>query len=1170
MTGSDPAPPERPALADGGPAAPTTDRPSDLSPGQTLDRRYELVRLLGRGAMGSVYLARQVWLDRPVAVKVLNPDLPVDARARRRLHREARAVGRISHPNVVQVHDYGQTREGAPYLVMEYVKGRSPEDVLAHAELPDVVAAIDGVLAGLGAAHDRGVLHRDLKPANMMLRGDDPGAVVLLDFGIAAILGADDPRWSVGLQPPTDDERITRDGAVMGTPLYMSPEQARGREVTERSDLYSVGVILYHWLAGHPPFTGRVRQVMRAHVFEPLPPLTPRSGLMIPGPLVRVLERVMEKHPARRYGSAAEMRQAIRDAMAADPLAPGSPPRTPLDPAPVTPTLQQPAPVLSLTAPTGARLMAEPPFVDREEPAEHLRGLLDAASAGRGSIVLVEGPDGVGKSRLVQQVLADGARAGRLLQGRAVAPPGGGPPLQLARAAMSDLLRCRSLSPSGLLDRLTDALGGGEGALSAEERGRLAAWLRGGASTGAPVRPQTPLEWQEQALVERALRVLSSRATPVLWLDDLQWSDPATSAFLVRLAITLSLDPFGLLVVVTRAPSAGPAPDDALVRYLGRSVHRLELPPLSLAATEQLLGGLLPLDVSTATRLASRADGSPLHAVELIRHLMDRGLLRQRDQLWTLTDEQGPGALLPASLEQVLSDRLEAALSESVDVEGTQRLLEAAAVLGQAFEVALLERVLAASGSPLDPDLLDDLLDALVSVGLFDEPGGLSDRLRWGHPMLRDLTLARMGRSRRRRRVCRAAADALLASSDVGDRVARPVVELLLLAGDRTAAGRHAVDAGEEALEAGDMPEAIRFFELARSADDPALRRKALWGLGSAENHLGHTDRAEQCYRAILAADPDPFEQGWAWSGIGRCRYSSGDHQGALQALGKALDLLDPPADPSTAVGRSRTLRTLAAVAAELPGVPVPDPDVEALLALAERPEERCEHLTTAGYLALRRGDLDAAVRWFEQALDEARRSGGYPGLPNLLADLGRACRASGDERAAERYLEEGLRLARRNGQHRVEANLHNERGELARSRGDLRAAATEYRAAVSLWRLLGSRHQLLGSLNLALVAAQDARPEEALEVLSTLQDQEPSPPYQAALLLTRALALAAAGRHDEAVAPMERGSSIQARLAPPHDEAVGVLRSLAALWRSERPELADRAAGLGRRLIDG
>jgi eukaryotic-like serine/threonine-protein kinase len=1131
--------------------------------GQILDGRYEIVRLLGRGAMGSVYLARQVRLDRPVAVKVLNPDLPVHARARRRLHREARAVGRISHPNVVQVHDYGQTAAGSPYLVMEYIKGCLPGELVARSELAQVLAVVDGVLAGLGAAHDRGVLHRDLKPANMMLRGGDPSSVVLLDFGIAAILGADDPRWSLPPQEACDDTRITQDGAVMGTPLYMSPEQARGNAVTERSDLYSVGVILYHWLAGRPPFQGRVREVMRAHVFDPAPPITPRSGLMVPGPVVRVLEQALAKDPARRFASAADMREAIALALHLDPLA---------RPAPV------PAPTVAATPPRaeGSRQVAplpsgsvpgEPPFVGREDEVAALGAHLASAVAGRGAIVRVEGPEGIGKTRLVEQVLAESRPDRRLLVGRAAATPGDAAPLQLVRTAVSDLLRCRSLSPSGLLDRLADTLGGGEAALTAPERSRLASWLRGQRPAADPQGPPSPPEWQEQALVERALRVVSEQGTVVLWLDDVQWADPATGAFLARLAITLSLDPLPLLVVVTRAPTDGPAPDDGLVRYLGRSVHRVAVSRLPSAALQRLVVGLLPLEVSTATRLARRADGSPLYAVQLVRHLVERELLRRRHDLWTLVHTSGPGDLLPASLEQILTERLEIALAEGGHPEATERVLEAAAVLGSTFDFQLLARVLDASGGAIGDDLLDEVVDHLVRRDLFTEPGGSSDRLGWSRRLLRELTLVRMGRSRRRRRLCRAAADGLLASSSADERLARPVVDLLLVAGDRQRAAEHALAAGREALASADLAEAVRFFELARSQDSPASSRQALWELGRVENRLGHTDRAEDCYRAILGLEPGGLDQGRAWFGIGQCRYNRGEHPQALEALERAQALFTPSEDSESALGYSRVLRTLAAVAAELPGVPIPDPDVGRLLELADGHWHRFHHLTTAGFLAYRRGDLGPAIGWWEQARAEARGFGEHPDRINLLVDLGRACRTVGDREAAERYLEEGLRLAQHSGQRRTVADLRNERGELARSRGDLTTAASEYRQAVRLWALVGSPYQLLGSLNLALVAVEDERPEEALAALDGLDGEEVAPRHRAALLLTRALALAAAGRHDEAVSSMEDGAGLQGTLPPPHDEAVDVLDRLARAWRQDRGSLADRAAALGSEL---
>lgn len=1149
--------------------------------GTVLDGRYEIVKPLGAGAMGAVYLARQVMLDRPVAIKVLRPDVPVDSRARRRLHREARVVGRLSNPHVVQVHDYGQTAEGAPYLVMEYVRGTTPERALADpVELGSIVDAIGGVLIGLGAAHDTGVLHRDLKPANMIVRDGQPDRVVLLDFGIAAVLseGKSDPEITLAaemLARETADEELTRVGTVMGTPLYMAPEQARGATVTERSDLYAAGVVLYTWLSGQTPFRGPIRHVMRAHVFDLPPRLQPRPGLRVPEALLEVVHRSLAKDPSDRYASAAEMRRAINRAagpprQGARPARGGSAPGVAMLPLRVPDTM--PLRVVPTTpdagpARSGVWMASDPPFIDRDRATSWLRTRIAECIAGKGSVALVEGADGLGKTRLVRHVLEEAAAGGSTRIGRAAASPGGGPALHLVRASLEDLMQSRRLSPAGLQQRLEDVLGGtGEG-LSVEECGHLARWLRGGssvASTG-PVRPESPLEWHEQALIERALRLLAGSVPIVLWLDDLHWADAATTAFLTRAAIAQRLDPFPLLIVATRDPGAT---EDAfaLHRYGGQEVHRFELGGLSRAELQAMLHSMMPLDRAVAAQLAARADGSPLHALQLLRHVAEQGWLQARDGEWTLAEDVEPSGLVPASIEQVLGARLEGATSHSVDPGALQQVMEAAAVLGSSFEVQLLEEVLSAVGATLDGEGLDARLDELVDSGLLLEPGGGTDRLQWEHPMLRDLVLGRMGKSRRSRRLCRAAADALVAEHPLRD-VARPAVELLLLAGAKEVAASYAAEGGEQALAAGELSEAIRLFGLARRRGEREVRIRACYGQGNAENHLGRTDRAEAAFAAILDEEPAPLEAAWAWFGVGRCRYNRGELRSALEALGQSLGLVDGTPGAEAARIRSKALRTLAAAAAELPDVAVPDPDVEAFLADAVGPMQRCEHLTTLGYVALRRGDRAAARKWLDEALMEARSGGEHPALPDILCDLGRACREAGDLSAADRHLHEGLDLARAAGQHRSEAELHNELGELDRARGDLGGASNHYRAAVTLWRLLGSRHVLVGSLNQALVSIDSGMPRDALEVLLELE-VAPDDPWRAPLLLTRALALASAGESTAAVDALEEGVALQARFAPPHDEAVAIVRRVGALWMAEGSlPLASRAESLANSL---
>ncbi|MCP4873188.1 MAG: protein kinase [Proteobacteria bacterium] len=1150
--------------------------------GSVIDGRYEIVKPLGAGAMGAVYLARQVMLDRPVAIKVLRPDVPVDSRARRRLHREARVVGRLSNPHVVQVHDYGQTDAGSPYLVMEYVRGTTPEQTLVSTtDLGAVLAAIDGVLTGLGAAHASGALHRDLKPANMIVRDGDPNQVVLLDFGIAAVLNQaqSDPEITLAVEMlarETADEELTRAGTVMGTPLYMSPEQARGTTVTERSDLYAAGVVLYQWLAGQTPFRGPIRHVMRAHVFDLPPPLVPRPGLQVPEALIQVVHRSLAKSPADRFGSAGEMRRAIRRSggpprEGARPMAAGSAPGAAVLPPRVADTM----PVAALTptleadpqARSGVWMAADPVFIDRDREVSWLRTRIAECIAGKGSVVLVEGADGLGKTRLVRHVLDEAGARGTLRIGRAAASPGGGPALHLVRASLEDLMQSRRLSPDGLAQRLKDVIGGhGEG-LSGDECDHLARWLRGAESveTTGPVRPESPLEWHEQALIERALRVLGGSIPIVLWLDDLHWADAATTAFLTRCAIAQRLEPFPLLIVATRDPNQT---EDAfaLHRYGGQEVHRLELAGLSAAELEAMLHSLMPLDRAVAAQLASRAAGSPLHALQLLRHVAEQGWLHARDGEWTLAEDVEPSGLVPASIEQVLGARLEGVAAHSQDAAALQQLMEAAAVLGSSFEVELLEGVLAAAGVTLDGEGLDARLDELVDGGVLLEPGGGNDRLQWEHPMLRDLVLSRMGKSRRSRRLCRAAADALLAEHPVRE-VARPVVELLLLAGAREAAAGYAAEGGEQALAAGELGEAIRLFELARKRGDREVRIRACYGQGNAENHLGRTDRAEDAFAAILDEDPRPLEAAWAWFGVGRCRYNRGESRKALEALRQSLGLVDGQAGAQAARVRSKALRTLAAAAAELPDVAVPDPDVEAFLADAVGPMQRCEHFTTLGYVALRRGDRAAARKWLDSALEEAHSGGEHPALPDILCDLGRACREAGDLTAADRHLHEGLDLAHAAGQHRSEAELRNELGELERARGDLAAATRHYRGAVTLWKLLGSRHVLVGSLNQALVSIDTGVPREALEVLEEL-DVADDDPWHPALLLTRALALATAGEHTPAAEALEEGVALQARYAPPHDEAASIVRRVGELWTADGSlVLASRAETLAKSL---
>ena len=215
-----------------------------MSPGDTtvFNDRYEIQTRLGRGGMADVYLARDRLLERRVAVKVLFPEFATDPSFVARFRREAQAAANLTHPNIVAVYDWGQ--QGTYFIVMEYVNGRTLADVLrTEQKLPAVRAAqvASEVAAALGFAHRNGVVHRDVKPGNILVT--DNGDVKVADFGIAR-------------GERRHGRRLTQAGSVMGTAAYFSPEQAQGAVLDPRSDLYSLGIVMYEMVGGRPPFNG--------------------------------------------------------------------------------------------------------------------------------------------------------------------------------------------------------------------------------------------------------------------------------------------------------------------------------------------------------------------------------------------------------------------------------------------------------------------------------------------------------------------------------------------------------------------------------------------------------------------------------------------------------------------------------------------------------------------------------------------------------------------------------------------------------------------------------------------------------------------------------------------------------------------------------------------------
>jgi eukaryotic-like serine/threonine-protein kinase len=270
--------------------------PTDESgTGPLLKNRYRLGRVLGRGGMCIVYQAWDTKLNRDVAIKRLEPPLNQDPRTRARFDREGRALARLSHPNVVTLIDRGST-ETDDYLVFEYVEGRSLKEMVKEGPL-DVAEAgriLGQVAEGLAAAHQAGIVHRDVKPQNILM--DRQGHAKITDFGIAT-----GPDWT----------RVTKAGSIIGSARYMSPEQVRSKPVDARSDIYSLGIVMYEMLTGHPPFDGaNMPEIARQHLNNPPPPLSEVRSDLPPG-LDKIVMRCLEKLPEDRFVSMDELLGAL-------------------------------------------------------------------------------------------------------------------------------------------------------------------------------------------------------------------------------------------------------------------------------------------------------------------------------------------------------------------------------------------------------------------------------------------------------------------------------------------------------------------------------------------------------------------------------------------------------------------------------------------------------------------------------------------------------------------------------------------------------------------------------------------------------------------------------------------------------------------------------------------
>ncbi len=629
--------------------------------------RYTVRGMLGEGGQKVVYLVHDEALDRDCALSMVKSEL-LEADDLERLRREAQAMARLgAHSNIVTVHDIGD-EDGKPYLVCEYVPAgelrRHLRDASTPLALERALAIAADIARALAIAHGRGVVHRDVKPANVWLCDD--GSAKLGDFGLA---------FSI------DRTRMTLPGSVMGTATYMAPEQARGEPVDARTDLYALGVVLYEMVCGRPPFTGDdPLSVISQHAsVAPAAPVVHAAG--VPPRLNDLILRLLAKSPELRPESASLVLEELRT---------------------ITESLRVPEQVES-----EPEEPENPPaaagFVGRTPELEQLSAALDRTTGGAGSLVMVVGEPGIGKTRLIEQFTAHARAAGaRVLMGRCYdgdwAPPFS--PFveaikQHAASTPPQRLRAQLGADAGVLARIVPSL-----------HERLS-------NIAEP--PTIPAEGERYRLLEAISEMLARLAAErplVLVLDDLHWADKGTIAMLQQVARTSAAQHVLVLGAYRDVELDRTHPLAAALADLRRqkSFERIALRGLDRADVAELLDTIAEQDVPAALSeaIAAETNGNPFFIKEVLLHLIEERKIVQEDGHW-MSKLAIADMGIPEGVREVIGRRL-SRLNDACN-----RMLTTASAMTGGFSWMELRAICEESDAML-LDALDEALRAQVLV----------------------------------------------------------------------------------------------------------------------------------------------------------------------------------------------------------------------------------------------------------------------------------------------------------------------------------------------------------------------------------------------------------------------------------------------------------------------
>jgi len=684
--------PNSPAISSSQPfSAPTADQPTSFANG-----RYQVKRFLGEGGKKKVYLAHDTTLDRDVAFALIKAE-GLDETSRTRIQREAQAMGRLgSHPHIVTVFDLGD-EQGQPYMVTELMGGGDVEGAIEDAEdhrlpLEQAVKIAQETCRGMEFAHSRGIVHRDLKPGNVWLTSDSIAKIG--DFGLAVAL---------------DRSRLTTEGMMVGTVSYMPPEQAMGGDVTPRSDLYSLGAMLYEMVTGRPPFLGDDSvAIIGQHINTP--PVSPSwHNRQCPRPLEALILRLLAKNPSERPESAADVSSA-------------------LDAIDLAVNVEEPA--AGVDEAHALDSLAGGVFVGRQQEMGELKGCLEDALSGRGRLVMLVGEPGIGKTRTAQELATyAGLRGAQVLWGRSYEEQGVPPYWPWVQAIRS---YARERDP----DQLRSEMGSGAADIAemvSDIRERL------------PDLPPPPNLEPEQARfrlfdsITAFLKTASQRQPLVLVLDDLHWADQPSLALLQFVARELG---------GTRLLLIGTYRDMELSRQhpLAEALGELTRERLFQRV---LLRGLSEQDVvrfiDVATGAApprglvsavyTQTEGNPLFVTEVVRLLVQEKELTAE----SVGDGDSWKVRIPEGVREVIGRRLNRLTQRCNDT------LTVASVIGREFELSQLGRLV----EDMSEDRLLEVVEEAQAARVIEELPQTVGHYQFTHALTQETLAAELSTTRR-------------------------------------------------------------------------------------------------------------------------------------------------------------------------------------------------------------------------------------------------------------------------------------------------------------------------------------------------------------------------------------------------------------------------------------